>query len=72
MRFEIDVQFLLLSFVGENGTAVDDESVRWYSVVELETLLSGGDGAENRESIDTRFDVGGWSATIIMSVCYTS
>jgi hypothetical protein len=50
-RFKIKVDFLLLSLVGENGAAVDDETVRRSSVVELETLLGGRDGSQDGQSV---------------------
>jgi len=57
-RLKVEVDLLLLALVGEDGTAVDDESVGWDLVVELETLLGRGDGGQNRETVDARLDVG--------------
>lgn len=38
-RFKVEVDFLLLALVGEDSSAVDDESIGRDLVVELETLL---------------------------------
>jgi hypothetical protein len=50
---------LLLTLIRQDGTAVDDETVWRRLVVELETLLSRGDGGKDRETVDTRLDVRG-------------
>jgi len=58
-RFKVDVHFALLPFLGDYRSAVDDEAVFWAFAVELETLLGGGDGSEDGETVDAGFDVGG-------------
>lgn len=68
-RFEIDVDLSLFSFGGDDFTAVDDEAVGRDFVVKLETLLGGGNGGQNRETVDTGFDVGS-GALSDMSMSY--
>ena len=58
-RFEIDIDFLLLAVVGDDGPAVDDETVGRHFVVQLEPLLDRRDGRQDGESVDAGFDVGG-------------
>lgn len=56
---EVDVDLPLLAFRGDNFTTVDDQSIRRHLVVQLETLLGGGNGRQDGESVDARLDVGG-------------
>lgn len=57
-RFEVDVNLSLLSFGGNNFTAVDNEAIWRNLVVELETLLGGGNRGKDGQTVDTRLDVG--------------
>lgn len=61
---EVNVDLLLLPFLGQDGTTEDDETILRHSVVELELLLGRGDGAQNGESIHTVLDVGSGSVLI--------
>jgi hypothetical protein len=45
---EVDVDFLLLAVVCHDSACVHDEPIGRDSVVELQALLCGGDGAEDR------------------------
>ena len=56
--FEVNVDALLLAFVGNDRAAVDDQPVLGTLVVQLETLLRRGDGAQNRQTVHARLDVG--------------
>jgi hypothetical protein len=56
---EIDVNLALLSLGGDNFTTVDDQSIGGNLVVQLETLLCGGNGRQNGKTVDTRLDVRG-------------
>ncbi|KAI3478310.1 hypothetical protein L1887_59786 [Cichorium endivia] len=56
---EGEVDLLLLALVCEDGAAVNHETVVGDAIVQLETLLCGGDGGEHRQTVDTRLDVGG-------------
>lgn len=56
---EVDVNLPLLSFRGDNFTTVNNQSIRGNLVVQLETLLGGGNGRQNGESVHSRLDVGG-------------
>lgn len=58
-RLEIDVDLSLLSFLGQDFTTVDDQTVRGDLVVQLETLLGRGNGGQDGLSVDSRLDVGG-------------
>jgi hypothetical protein len=58
VRFEIERDFLFFSFVCEDGSDEEDETVGGHSVVQLQTLLGRGDGSEHGQTIDTRLDVG--------------
>jgi hypothetical protein len=55
---EIDVNLALLSLGGDNFTTVHDQSIGGNLVVQLETLLGGGNGRQNGKTVDTRLDVG--------------
>ena len=56
---EIDVDLSLLSFLGQDFTTVDDQTIRGDLVVQLETLLGRGNGGQDGLSVDSRLDVGG-------------
>lgn len=58
-RLKVKVDLLLLALVGEDRSAVDDETVGRRAVVELQTLLGGGNGSEHGESVDAGLDVRG-------------
>ena len=55
---KINIYALFLAFVGDYCAAVNDEAVLGALVIELEALLRRSDGAENRKTVDARFDVG--------------
>lgn len=63
-RLEINVDLLLLSLGRDDGTAVDDETVGWHAVVQLEALLGGRDGSQDTQPIDATLDVAGSSELI--------
>mmetsp|Transcript_14226 Transcript_14226/g.24090 ORF Transcript_14226/g.24090 Transcript_14226/m.24090 type:complete len:221 (-) Transcript_14226:134-796(-) len=54
---EVDVDFLLLAVVCHDSACVHDEPIGRDSVVELQALLCGGDGAEHRLPVDAILDV---------------
>lgn len=56
-RFEVNVNLSLFPFRGDDFTTVDDETVGRDFVVELETLLGGGNGRQHRQTVDPGFDV---------------
>jgi hypothetical protein len=56
---EINVDLALLSFRSDNFTTVDDQAIGRDLVVQLETLLGGGNRGKDGKTIDTRLDVGG-------------
>lgn len=56
---EVDVDLSLLAFRGQDFTAVNNQAIGRDLVVQLESLLGGGNGRENGLSVDTRLDVGG-------------
>lgn len=58
-RLEINVNLALLSFRCDNFTTVHDKPIGRDLVVKLETLLSGGNGRQHGETVDTRLNVGG-------------
>jgi hypothetical protein len=58
-RLEIDVDLSLLAFLGQDFTTVDDQTIRGDLVVQLETLLGGGNSGQDGLSVDSRLDVGG-------------
>ena len=58
-RFEVDVNLALLSFRGDNFTTVHDQSIGRDLVVELQTLLSRGNGRQHGKSVHSRLNVGG-------------
>lgn len=56
---EINVNLALLSFRGDDFTTVDDQAIGRDLVVQLETLLGGGNGRKDGQTVHTRLDVGG-------------
>ena len=46
-RLKINVDFLLLALLGDDGAAVDDETIGGDLGVELESVLYRGDGAQH-------------------------
>ena len=64
MRLEVEGNFLFLALVREDGADEQHQTVRRHPVVELETLLGGGDGGEHGETIDPGFDVRGRSVLL--------
>lgn len=56
-RLEVDVDLSLFAFGGQDFTTVDDESIWWDLVVELQALLGRGNGGEDGLSIDAGLDV---------------
>lgn len=58
-RFEVDVNLALLSFRGDNFTTVHDQSIGGDLVVQLQTLLSRGNGRQDGESVHSRLNVRG-------------
>lgn len=58
-RLEVDVDFALLAFGGDDFTAVDNETIWGDFGVKLEALLGRGNGRQDRQTVDARFDVGG-------------
>ncbi len=61
VRFKVERDFLFLSFVCKDGTDEEHETVRWDSIVKLETLLGTRNSSKHGQSIDTRLDVRGRS-----------
>ena len=55
---KVDVDLLLLALVGDDGSAVNDEAVGRNLGVELEPVLDRGDGAQDRQPVDSGLDVG--------------
>lgn len=58
-RFEVNVNLALLAFLGDNFTTVDNQTIGWNLVVQLQTLLGGGDGGQDGKTVHTGLDVGG-------------
>ncbi len=58
MRLKIERDFLFLAFVCEDRADEEHETVGGNSVVELEPLLSAGDGRQDGETVDSGFNVG--------------
>ena len=56
-RLEVDVDLSLLAFGGQDFTTVDDESVWWYLIVELQALLGRGNGGQDGLSVHAGLDV---------------
>lgn len=56
---KINVNLALLAFRGDDFTTVDDQAIGRDLVIQLETLLRGGNGRKNGQTIHTRLDVGG-------------
>ena len=59
VRLEVKRHLLFLPFIRQDRTDEEHETVWWYAVVQLETLLGTGDGSKDRQAIDTRLDVRG-------------
>ena len=55
---KINVHFLFFAIFCEDSACVKYEAVGWDFGVELESLLCGCDGAEDRLTVDSGFDVG--------------
>ena len=56
-RLEVDVDLSLLAFGCQDFTTVDDKSIWWDLVVELQALLGRGNGGEDGLSVDAGLDV---------------
>lgn len=56
--FKINVDFALFALGGDDFTTVHDQAIGGDLVVQLETLLRGGDGGQNRKSVDPGLDIG--------------
>lgn len=54
---KIERNLLLLSFIREDRTNINNKSIRWHSVVELQALLRACDRREHGKPVDTRFDI---------------
>lgn len=65
---EINVNLALLALRRDDFTTVDDQAIRRDLVVQLQTLLGGGNSRQNGESVDTRLDVGG--STLFKSLIF--
>jgi hypothetical protein len=67
-RLEVDIDLALFAFCGDDFTAVDDKAIGRDLGVELQTLLGGCDGRQDRQAVDTGLDVGGgtlrWLAVV--------
>lgn len=57
-RFEIDINFLFFSFIRQDGSTVNDQTIIGYFRVEFESLLSRGNRGEYGESVHSGFNVG--------------
>jgi hypothetical protein len=55
--FKINVYFFLFAFLSDNGTTIHHQTRRGNPRVQLEPMLDGGNGAQNGQTIYTRFDV---------------
>ena len=49
-RFEVDVHLSLLAIVGNNCTTIEHQAIVWHSIVQLQALLGGSDGAQHRKT----------------------
>ncbi len=58
VRLEVEGNLLFLAFVCEDRSDEKNEAVWRYSVVQLQSLLGGGDGSKDGKTVDSRFDVG--------------
>lgn len=50
-RLEVNVELLLLSILCDDGSTVDEKTVRRTEAVQLQSLLSRSDGRQHRESV---------------------
>lgn len=66
---EIDVDLSLLALGSQDFTTVDDKTVRGDLVVQLETLLGGGDGRQDGLSVDTGLNVGRGTLKVLLGHC---
>lgn len=66
--FKIDVNLALLALRGDDFTTVDDQAIWRNLVVQLETLLSGGNSRQDGESVHARLDVG--SSTLLKRLTF--
>ena len=57
MGLKVERDLLFLAFIREDRTYKEHETIRRHTIVELETLLGRCDGSQDRETVDTRFDV---------------
>lgn len=64
VRLEVKRHLLFLPFIRQDRTDEEHETVWWYTVVQLETLLGTGDGGEHRQPVHSRLDVG--SGTVFL------
>ena len=55
---EVNVDLPFFAFCGDDFTAVDNQPIGRDLVIKLKPLLSRGNCRQDRESVDTRFDVG--------------
>lgn len=44
---KIDIELALFTFVGDDFTAVNNKTVGWHSVIQLQTLLGRCDSTED-------------------------
>lgn len=55
---EVNVDLPFFAFCGDDFTAVDNQPIGRDLVIKLKPLLGRGNCRQDRESVDTRFDVG--------------
>ena len=67
---EIERDLLFLAFIREDRTHKEHETIRRHTVIELETLLGRCNGSQDRETVDTRFDVGSGTLCTYVNVAY--
>ena len=65
---EVNVNLALFSFRSDNFTTVDDQSIWRDLVVQLETLLGGGNSGQDGQTVHTRLDVGGSTLFVTFSI----
>lgn len=56
---EVNVDLAFLSLRRNDFSAIDNESIWWYLIVQLQTLLRRSNGGQDRQTIDSRFNVRG-------------
>ena len=59
--FKVDVDLSFFPLRSDDFSAVDDKAIGRDLIVELQALLGGGDGRQDRETIDPGLDVGSGS-----------